>query len=118
MPKFQLMSDIHLEFLDGDFPDIEPAAPNLILAGDICLLFKNAIFWSLLYLTFLGNLTMLYMYREYYSGRKYCKFWYHNNYTYKRFHKQKYYPYINEERIVYTSHNFSGYCGTRNCTFV
>ena len=33
--KYQLVSDIHLEFLDSNFPDIKKESPTLILAGDI-----------------------------------------------------------------------------------
>lgn len=75
MTKFQLISDIHLEFLKGNYPDIKPVAPNLILAGDICPIQRRELlepflqdvsekFENIIYVP--GN-------HEYYSGRRFYK---------------------------------------------
>jgi len=44
MPKFQIVSDLHIEYRNDEIPDplslITPTADNLILAGDIGSLYK------------------------------------------------------------------------------
>ena len=33
--KLQIMSDLHIEFLDGKLPNITPSAPHIALLGKI-----------------------------------------------------------------------------------